>query len=242
MNRLVDRPWKLVICVAAFVAAHPVAPNAGDREAEIQASVTAAWDDATATWQAVLGSDVYRADAPKINFVSAVKAAHCYGLYIGTGPVYCSGNTTVFVSIASIAELEKRVPAVSGAGLGFLVAHELGHHIQNRLGRFRLLNQLVRNDPARSREFALRFELEADCFAGVWASNSPKLAATEDARAAIIASLDALGDDKILAASGVVVDPLRFTHGSSRQRVSWFRRGLEQGAVADCNVMRAEEF
>lgn len=201
-----------------------------------------AWDDATAAWQTLLGAAVYRADAPKINFVSAVKAAHCYGLYIGSGPVYCSGNATVFVSTASLADLERRVPAASGAGLAFLVAHELGHHIQNRLGRFRVLNQLVRADPASSRVLALRFELEADCLAGVWASKSPKLAATEAARASIVASLDALGDDKILATAKVAVDPTRFTHGSSRQRIAWFQRGLQHGTVEACNALQAGDF
>lgn len=213
-----------------------------DREAQIQSMISAAWDDATATWQGLLGDSAYRSDPPKINFVSTVRASHCYGLYIGTGPVYCSGNTTIFVSIASMTDLEKRIPGVGNAGLAFLVAHELGHHIQKMMGRFRILNQLLRNDATRQQELALRFELEADCLAGIWASKSPRFAAADNARAEILASLDAIGDDKILAAAGATIDPAKFTHGSSEQRVRWFRQGLERGDVAACNVLQAETF
>ena len=129
----------------------------------------------------------------------AVRASHCYGLYIGAGPVYCSGNTTVFVSVASMDDLAQKIPAVGDAGLAFLVAHELGHHIQKLTGRFRVLNALIRNNPSAQRKLALRFELEADCLAGVWASKSPKFAATEGARATMLTSLDAIGDDRVLA-------------------------------------------
>ena len=159
LNRLVNRLCKLAVCGVAVLAAFPSAPHASDREAEIQAMISTAWDDATATWQSLLGEAFYRADAPKINFVSAVKAAHCYGLYIGTGPVYCSGNATVFVSIASMNELDQKFPDVGDAGLAFLVAHELGHHVQNKLGRFRILNQMARTNISRQREFALRFRV-----------------------------------------------------------------------------------
>ncbi|HPG89827.1 MAG TPA: neutral zinc metallopeptidase [Hyphomicrobium sp.] len=213
-----------------------------DREMQIQAMITAAWDDATATWQRILGGDLYRATAPKINFVSSVRASHCYGLYIGAGPVYCSGNATIFVSVASMNDLDKRFPGVGNAGLAFLVAHEIGHHVQSMMGRFRVINEMARQNMNRQRELALRFELEADCLAGVWAHNSPNFAATEAVRAGIAASVDAIGDDKILAASGAIVEPANFTHGSSQQRVHWFRRGLERGAIDACNVLQADTF
>ena len=158
--------------------------------------ISDAWADATETWTALLGARIYQSDAPQINFVPAVRASHCYGLYISAGPVYCSGNTTVFVSVASMEDLEKRIPGIGDAGLAFLVAHELGHHVQKITGRFRTLNALVRANPYLMREYALRFELEADCLAGVWASKSPKFAATENARADMLASLDAIGDDQ----------------------------------------------
>jgi uncharacterized protein len=211
-------------------------------QAQIQAMISDAWVDATLTWQELLGPSVYRDNAPQINFVPAVRASHCYGLYISPGPVYCSGNTTVFVSIASMEELRQKVPAVGDAGLAFLVAHEFGHHVQKVTGRFGVFGTLSRLHPGRYRQLALRFELEADCLAGVWASKSPKFAATDGARTAMVASLDAIGDDKMLASSGAAVDPAAFTHGSSAQRVRWFNAGLNGGRVAACHVLEEPDF
>lgn len=119
-----------------------------------------AWADATETWSTLLGA-LYQMEIPQINFVTAVRPSHCYGLYISAGPVYCSGNTTVFVSVTSMQDLEKKIPGVGDAGLAFLVAHELGHHVQKITGRFRVFAMLSRANPRHSRELALRFELEA---------------------------------------------------------------------------------
>jgi uncharacterized protein len=206
----------------------------------IQAMIAEAWTDATETWAKVLGERAYRADIPQINFVPAVRASHCYGLYIGAGPVYCSGNTTVFVSIAAMEDLARKIPAVGDAGLAFLVAHELGHHIQKVTGRFRTLNAMVRNNPNDFRKLTLRFELEADCLAGVWASNSPKFAASAATRAALLTALDAIGDDRIIGSNGAVADPNTFTHGTSAQRIKWFQHGLSANKAEACDVLGAE--
>lgn len=206
----------------------------------IQTMISEAWADATETWSALLGARVYQSDVPQINFVPAVRASHCYGLYIGAGPVYCSGNTTVFVSVASMEDLARKIPGIGDAGLAFLVAHELGHHIQKLTGRFRVLNALVRSNPHGHRKLAQRFELEADCLAGVWASKSPKFAATDGARAAMLTSLDAIGDDRILAPAGGAADPDNFTHGTSQQRIRWFKHGLERASIDACDVLGAD--
>lgn len=201
-----------------------------------------AWADATDTWTSLLGPRLYQSDSPRITFVPAVRASHCYGLYISAGPVYCSGNTTVFVSVASMEDLARQVPAMGDAGLTFLVAHELGHHVQKLTGRFRVFSELVRSAPQRQREIALRFELEADCLAGVWASNSPKFAASGEARAMLSAALAEIGDDRILSARGAKPDPATYTHGTSEQRVRWFRIGLSGGRTEVCNAMQTADF
>lgn len=210
--------------------------------ARIKAMLSDAWADATATWSNLLGERIFQSDVPQLNFVPAVRASHCYGLYISAGPVYCSGNTTVFVSVTNMEDLARRLPGVGDAGLAFLVAHELGHHVQKINGRFRTLAALVRATPYHQRELALRFELEADCLAGVWASKSPKFAASEGARAAMIASLDAIGDDRIQTATGGKVDPSAYTHGTSAQRVRWFKEGLDRGNAEACDVLSANMF
>lgn len=212
------------------------------QSARIQAMLVDAWADATATWSSLLGARIFQSDVPQINFVPAVRASHCYGLYLSAGPVYCSGNTTVFVSVANMQDLSKRIPGLGDAGLAFLVAHELGHHVQKLTGRFRTLSALVRATPYHQRELALRFELEADCLAGVWASKSPKFAASEGSRAAMIASLEAIGDDRIQAAAGGKADPSAYTHGTAAQRVRWFKEGLDRGTADACDVLSANMF
>ncbi len=205
----------------------------------IQETLLGVWADATQTWTAVLGGQIIQSDPPQINFVPSVQASHCYGLYISAGPVYCSGNATVFVSVASMDDLARKIPAMGDAGLAFLVAHEFGHHIQKITGRFRVLNAMLRADPRLQRELILRFELEADCLAGVWARNSKHHAAAPDARAPMFASLDAIGDDKLGASNGKPVDSETFTHGTSAQRLHWFQTGIDAGSADACKVLEA---
>lgn len=246
------RYWKTGLFAAVVALALPLAmplpiAAAADSEADpkaahIQLVIADAWADATATWEVVLGKRLYQSDTPQLNFVPKVNSSHCYGLYINPGPVYCSGNATVFVSLDAMQDIKRRYPQVGDVGLAFLVAHELGHHVQKLAGRFRLLSRMMRFEPERRRELALRFELEADCLAGVWAARSPGFASVPDAREMMLQSLIAIGDDHVLSASGAKPDPATFTHGSGAQRTAWFKAGLENGSALACDVLKAESF
>lgn len=211
------------------------------REA-MQSEIRRAWEDAAGTWERILGPRVYASEIPQINFVEAVRPSHCYGLYVNAGPVYCSGNNTVFVSIDEMERLSVRFSGADPAGLAFLVAHELGHHVQKILGRFRLFSKLANAQPSRVTELTLRFELEADCLAGVWAGNSSAFAANASVRRNMFAVIDAIGDDKVVSPSGRAPDPATFTHGASAQRQKWYRTGLDAGDAAACNVLEAATF
>lgn len=209
------------------------------KQAHIRTLITEAWGDATATWPVVIGQRTFESDPPQINFVAAVRASHCYGLYISPGPVYCSGNNTVFVSLSEMERVSSRIAGVGDLGLAFLVAHELGHHVQKVRGRFRALSALVRAAPQLQRELSLRFELEADCLAGIWAGKSPKFATLAGAREAMLTAIDAIGDDKVQLASAGLVNPATFTHGTSAQRVRWFKAGVDGGTIESCDVLNA---
>lgn len=211
-------------------------------EARIRAMITAAWDDATATWSQILGAAAYERDTPRINFVSAVNASHCYGLYLSAGPVYCFGNNTVFVSLGEMQRLDNRIAGLGDEGLAFLVAHELGHHVQKVTGRLGVLNSLSRSSPGRQRELSLRFELEADCLAGVWAGKSAAFAESGAVRTSMLASLEAIGDDKVQLASYGRTDPSTYTHGTSAQRSRWFKTGLDGGSAEACAVLEAADY
>lgn len=212
------------------------APSSDD----IRAQLTEAWGDATETWRRILGERQF-AEGPQINFVREIRPSHCYGLYINAGPVYCSGNSTVFVSLEEMGRLAGRFGG-DPAGLAFLVAHEFGHHVQKLTGRFRVLSSLVRSDPRLQRELSLRFELEADCLAGVWASNSSAFAANANVRRTMLSMIEAIGDDKVQATGAMTPDASAFTHGTSEQRMRWYRAGLEAGAVSACSVLEVENF
>lgn len=229
----------LGIFAAALVALLPQGVRAeNDPDAvHIQIVIGDVWADATATWEKILGGSLYQSDVPQLNFVPKVNSSHCYGLYINPGPVYCSGNATVFVSVAAMKDISRRYPQMGDVGLAFLVAHELGHHVQKLTGRFRLLSRLMRAEPERQREIALRFELEADCLAGVWVAQSPRFAAAGDARDGMLRSIEAIGDDKVLATPEARANPAVYTHGSAAQRTAWFKRGLHGGAAAVCDAL-----
>lgn len=231
----------LFALVAALVPPATAQVEADPDAVHIQVVIADAWADATATWETLLGKRLYQSDTPQINFVPKVSSAHCYGLYINPGPVYCSGNATVFVSVAAMKDINRRYPQIGDAGLAFLVAHELGHHVQKLTGRFRLLSRMMRAEPRRQRELALRFELEADCLAGVWAARSPRFASAVESREMMLRSLQAIGDDRVLPTSKSRADPANFTHGSASQRSDWFRRGLEGGTESACDALLASE-
>jgi uncharacterized protein len=223
-------------------AMQPVKPAADPVvQDRIRKMIATAWDDASVTWDSILGSRLYEREPPQINFVTAVRASHCYGLYISAGPVYCFGNNTVFVSLDEMQRLDARITALGEPGLVFLVAHELGHHVQKITGRFRALQALVRSSPWLQRELSLRFELEADCLAGVWAGKSKAFEGSSAVRTGILASLDAIGDDKVQQSAASVPDPSTFTHGTSAQRTHWFKVGIEGGTPEACSVLEATE-
>jgi predicted metalloprotease len=228
--------------IAAALSAVPhSAAGAVSRDA-IQLELTRAWVDAARTWERILGPRTYASDIPQINFVAEVRPSHCYGLYISAGPVYCSGNNTVFVSVAEMERLSRRFGGAEPAALVFLLAHELGHHVQKITGRFRVHAKLAGEKPERLRELSLRFELEADCLAGVWASNSAGFAADANVRRSLLALVDAIGDDKVQTAANGAIDPATFTHGDSAHRKKWYRIGIDAGTTAACNVLEAASY
>jgi uncharacterized protein len=217
-------------------------PGETPAEAKLRAAITDAWQDATTTWTTLLGPRAYKLEEPQINFVPSIRPSHCYGLYVGKGPVYCSGNNTVFVSIDEMDKLADQLGETAAAGLAFLVAHELGHHVQKISGRFRILSAMMRANPSLQRELTVRFELEADCLAGVWSGNSPRFATPETVRADMLKTIDAIGDDKLKTASGASIDPSAFTHGTSEQRLRWYQTGLKSKTVRACEVLEVADY
>jgi predicted metalloprotease len=204
----------------------------------LRAIVVNAWEDSLATWKRIGPRDMIEMEGISLRFVGKLAPQNCYGLYAGEGPAYCSGNQTVFVGTGEATRLLTMFGPQGEAGIAFLIGHEIGHHVQNVRGRFDALNVLIARHPGRRAELMRRFELESDCFAGVWMHASELWSGLgRQGRAGVLAALLEIGDDRVLLAGG---SQARFAvHGTSGQRTRWFLRGANGGDIQACDTFAA---
>jgi uncharacterized protein len=223
-----------------LAAPGPLADGEGHSTLRLRAIVVRAWDDSIATWKRLMPQ------APDVGMVSLrlvkrLAPNNCYGLYAGEGPAYCSGNETVFVGVGAADRLMARFGPQAESGIAFLIGHEIGHHIQNIRGRFQMLNYMMARMPEARADLARRFELEADCFAGVWIHASSAWAHSARFRTQLIAVLGSIGDESVLAHVPKADAPRLALHGTSAQRRRWFLRGADSGDPDACNTFIARD-
>lgn len=202
--------------------------------------VNAVVEDTQATWEQILGSRYQRTRLAV--FRDAVQSA-CGFAESATGPFYCPGDRRVYLDLGFFDELSRRFSAPGDFAQAYVIAHEIGHHVQNLTGITARVEQ-DRRPGANSASVAL--ELQADCFAGVWghaASQSGRAQAGKveldpgDADEALKAA-SSIGDDRLQKMGGGRVAPERFTHGTSQQRMEWFKRGMDSGKPESCDTFR----
>ena len=161
------------------------------------------------------------------------------------GPFYCPNDQKVYIDLRFYKVLEQRLGAPGQFAQAYVVAHEVGHHLQNQLGIMDKVDALRgRGGEAQANALSIRVELQADCFAGVWAARSQKENGWRLDPGDIEAGLNAaaqIGDDTLQKKSQGMVVPESFTHGSSAQRVNWFKRGVEGGSVERCNTFEGRD-
>lgn len=201
--------------------------------------VDAVMRDAQGTWtNLVEGYEPTRA----VLFRDAVQSA-CGFAQAATGPFYCPGDRKVYLDLGFFNELQNRLGARGDFAEAYVLAHELGHHVQNLTGIERRVRGQQQQDPSQVNALSVKMELQADCFAGVWGHTASQAGRAErglveldpgDAEEGLNAAA-AIGDDRLTHGR---VAPDRFTHGTSQQRVSWFRRGLETGDPQACNTFQ----
>ena len=171
-------------------------------------------------------------------FEQATQSA-CGPASSATGPFYCPADQKVYLDLGFFDELEARFGASGGDfAMAYVVAHEYGHHIQNALGISQRVQELAQQDPNAANDLSVRQELQADCLAGVWAHSAASDVQPGDIEEAISAA-QAVGDDRIQAATTGRIDPESWTHGSAEQRVQWFTTGYRSGNSDDCDTFSA---
>jgi uncharacterized protein len=194
-------------------------------------------DDAQNVWQRQLGSS-YR-PAKLVLFRDAVQSA-CGFAESATGPFYCPGDEKVYIDLGFYEELQQRFGAPGDFAQAYVLAHEIGHHVQNLLGTEAEVRRTRETRADLANEMSVRLELQADCYAGVWAHSTGQRNLLEqgDVEEGLGAAA-AVGDDRLQRMGGGRVVPESFTHGSSEQRQQWFRRGLEAGRTDACDTFRS---
>jgi predicted metalloprotease len=156
------------------------------------------------------------------------------------GPFYCPGDEKVYLDLSFFDELRSRFGAPGEFAQAYVIAHELGHHVQKILGIESQVRRLQESRPDVANPLSVRLELQADCFAGVWAHSTAqrRLINESDVQSGLDAAA-AVGDDRLQRMATGRVSPESFTHGSSAQRTAWFKRGLQSGDISSCNTFEA---
>ena len=178
---------------------------------------------------------------PKLVLFSGATRSACGVGQSAMGPFYCPNDEKVYIDLSFYRDLKQRFKAPGDFAQAYVIAHEVGHHVQNQLGVMEKLQSLQgRVSKSEFNRASVRVELQADCFAGVWAHHvgNKQLLDKGDLEEGLAAAA-AIGDDRIQKQTQGMVVPESFTHGSSEQRVRWFKRGMESGRMQDCDTFSA---
>lgn len=214
--------------------------QASPQEEELVEFVSFVLDDAQAVWAQNLPSyGVQYRDAKLVLFRDRVTSA-CGFASAATGPFYCPADEKVYIDLGFYDELRQRFGASGDFAQAYVLAHEIGHHVQKITGIEQEVRQRRRARPRMANDLSVLMELQADCLAGLWGYSTARRDILEagDIEEGLNAAAS-IGDDRIQKMSGQYVNPDAFTHGSSTQRVEWFRRGLETGDLDACDTFGA---
>jgi predicted metalloprotease len=228
---------------AVEAPAPPAPTGAGGKSADPQADfASVVLADTEDTWGKIFGDSGRRYEPPRLVLFTQATSSACGMGQAAMGPFYCPADRKVYVDLAFFHELDRRFGAPGDFAQAYVIAHEVGHHVQNLLGIADEVHAMRRqSSPERANALSVLMELQADCLAGVWghhADRQRKLLEPGDVEEGLRAAA-AIGDDMIQRRTQGHVVPESWTHGSSAQRVEWFKRGLSAGRVDQCDTFRA---
>jgi predicted metalloprotease len=237
----------LIIMVVMGMNPLSLVGGGGQQPVQTQRPATSELTDVQRTSLKVLGSterrwaDIFRAEgrqyeAPTLVFYSQNGQSGCGAAQSAMGPFYCPADHRIYLDTDFFREMETRFNAPGDFPIGYIIAHEVGHHIQTITGISDKVRQAQRRaSEAEGNALQVKMELQADCYAGVWANRDTNLMEAGDLEEGMRAA-EAIGDDTLQKAAGQRPVPESFTHGSSAQRMQWLRRGLDSGDPAQCDT------
>jgi len=200
--------------------------------------------DTEETWNAILPQYGVQYVAPTLVLFDGMVASACGTAESAMGPFYCPLDQKVYIDMSFYNDLSQRFGAPGDFAQAYVIAHEVGHHVQNLAGTAEKVHAAQqRATKVEANELSVRMELQADCYAGVWAhhaARSRQLLEAGDVEEGLNAA-SAIGDDRLQHMSQGRVVPDAFTHGSSEQRVRWFRKGMETGSLEACDTFSARQ-
>jgi predicted metalloprotease len=224
---------------ASTTAAAPVAGAAADPQVDFVRAVLGETEDVWTAWFTAQGRSYTR---PKLVLYSGSIDSACGFASAAAGPFYCPGDQKVYLDLSFFRQLSTQFGAPGDFARAYVIAHEVGHHVQDLLGTTAAASRAEHSsDPTGANHVSIEVELQADCYAGVWAAQANQarhILEPGDLEQGLQAA-SAVGDDTLQKRMRGTVVPDSFTHGTSAQRVRWFRRGFDSGRVDNCDTFRA---
>jgi predicted metalloprotease len=219
----------------------PGQPAASRRQDPSKDFVAAVLGDTEDVWGGVFKSMGARYEPPHLVLFRGTTPSACGRASAATGPFYCSADRELYLDTAFFNELARRFGAPGEFAQAYVIAHEVGHHVQNLTGTMRKVDQAMQRQDSHGRNaLSIRLELQADCYAGVWGYSAQRRGKLDpgDLEAGFRAAA-AVGDDQIQKRTQGYVVPESFTHGTAEQRLRWFKTGLESGDMRKCDTFAA---
>jgi predicted metalloprotease len=217
-------------------------PASQDPEKDLKDFSAYVFDNVQRTWETTFRRGGRSYEHAKLVLYRGAIGTGCGRGSAQMGPFYCPADQRVYLDLSFYGDMQDRLGASGDFAWAYVIAHEVGHHVQQQLGTSDEVHRLERSHPDDANELSVRLELQADCYAGVWAHAVYRAGDLErgDVEEALGAA-SAVGDDRLQRAATGRVDPDSFTHGTSEQRQRWFDAGREGGAASNCDTFSGED-
>ena len=213
--------------------------NESPEEKQRSEFVSVVVHDAQDTWTKLFQQEGIQYQRAKLVLFRDLTPTGCGTGQAVSGPFYCPADGKVYLDLSFFDELHRRFGAPGDFAQAYVIAHEVGHHVQNLVGTSDRVHEAMQSDRRNANEYSVRLELQADCYAGIWAASAAQRGKLEpgDVEEGLGAA-SAVGDDRLQEMSGRGVNPDAFTHGSAAQRMEWFQRGFKSGNLRDCDTFK----